>query len=246
MRASRSPCTIAYRNTSSGGRTTGTFNVYGYSLPSSSTKTVASITLPDNTNVDVLAISTVASVAAPTSLTVAASIEQRGRVVVDRRGRHRHRLQRLSRHVGGRRIDDADQQLRPCRPAPPATPMPPPWGATPIITSSRRSTVSRSAPLRTRPAWQCPPAGSTIPVESGRPLQRGGHHHQRHEFLRRLGRQGKCVSETEVGTSVTWNGIAFPLGAPTSTMPSKGSRSPYRRAIMPPCHFWTSLPTATN
>ena len=63
----------AYRNTSSGGRTTGTFDVYGYSFAVDSTKTVASITLPDNSDVVVLAIDVVDPVAAPTSLTVTAS-----------------------------------------------------------------------------------------------------------------------------------------------------------------------------
>jgi hypothetical protein len=60
-----------YRNTSTG-RTDdrGPFDIYGYSFAVNSAKTVASITLPDNSNVDVLSISMVGSVAAPTNLTV--------------------------------------------------------------------------------------------------------------------------------------------------------------------------------
>ena len=54
--ASRSRVATAYRNTSNGGRDSGTFNVYGYSFAVDSTKTVDSITLPNDTNVDVLAI----------------------------------------------------------------------------------------------------------------------------------------------------------------------------------------------
>jgi len=59
-----------YRNTSTG-RTDdrGPFDIYGYSFAVNSAKTVASITLPDNSNVEVLSISVVGSVAAPTNLT---------------------------------------------------------------------------------------------------------------------------------------------------------------------------------
>ena len=61
-----------YRNTSSGGTNNGTFDVYGYSFSVNSAKTIASITLPNNKNVDVLSIQVV-SPAVPTGLTVAAS-----------------------------------------------------------------------------------------------------------------------------------------------------------------------------
>ncbi len=61
-----------YRNTSSGGTNNGTFDVYGYSFTVNSAKTIASITLPNNKNVDVLSIQVV-SPAIPTGLTVAAS-----------------------------------------------------------------------------------------------------------------------------------------------------------------------------
>ncbi len=60
---------MTYRNSSSG-RDNRTFNVYGYSLALDSSKTVASITLPGDRNVEVLAIDEVATVAAPTALTV--------------------------------------------------------------------------------------------------------------------------------------------------------------------------------
>jgi hypothetical protein len=47
----------SYRNTSTGGADhNGPFNVYGYSIPVDSSKTVSSITLPNNKNVQVLAI----------------------------------------------------------------------------------------------------------------------------------------------------------------------------------------------
>jgi hypothetical protein len=59
-----------YRNTSSGGRDNRTFNVYEYTLNiTNSSQTVASISLPNDSNVKVLAISTVAASAAPTALT---------------------------------------------------------------------------------------------------------------------------------------------------------------------------------
>jgi hypothetical protein len=63
-----------YRNISTGGiDNRGPFNVYGYSFAIDSTKTVATITLPADHDVEILAISEVALVAAPTSLTVAAA-----------------------------------------------------------------------------------------------------------------------------------------------------------------------------
>ena len=58
-----------YRNKSNGGRGTGTFEVYGYSLPIDPSKTVESITLPNNPNVAVLAISAAGVTAASPLLT---------------------------------------------------------------------------------------------------------------------------------------------------------------------------------
>src|SRR5208337_3070621 len=47
--------TMAYRDTASGGKDNHTFNVYGYSFALNSAKTVQSLTLPSNSNVEVLA-----------------------------------------------------------------------------------------------------------------------------------------------------------------------------------------------
>jgi hypothetical protein len=60
----------AYRNTANGGRDTSTFNVYGYSFAADGTKTIASITLPNDKNVVIFAMSVVDPAAAPTNLTV--------------------------------------------------------------------------------------------------------------------------------------------------------------------------------
>lgn len=46
----------AYRDTSSGGRDSRTFNVSGYRFALNSSKTVGSITLPNNSNVEILAM----------------------------------------------------------------------------------------------------------------------------------------------------------------------------------------------
>ena len=64
--------TSTYRNTASGGRDSRTFDVYGYTLPLDSSKTVSSITLPNDKHIEVLAISAVSAVAAPTGLTATA------------------------------------------------------------------------------------------------------------------------------------------------------------------------------
>jgi hypothetical protein len=50
----------SYRNTTSGSQANQTVDVYGYSLPVDNTKTISGITLPNNRNVAVLAISLVA------------------------------------------------------------------------------------------------------------------------------------------------------------------------------------------
>lgn len=47
---------MAYRNTSNGGRDNRTFNLYGYAFATNAAKTVKSITLPSNAQVKVLAI----------------------------------------------------------------------------------------------------------------------------------------------------------------------------------------------
>jgi hypothetical protein len=47
---------LAYRNTSGGGTQNGPFNVYGYQFALNSSKTVQSITLPNNANVEILAM----------------------------------------------------------------------------------------------------------------------------------------------------------------------------------------------
>jgi len=51
--------TMAYRDSSSGGKDSRTFLLYGYSFALNNTKTVSSITLPNNANVEVLAITLV-------------------------------------------------------------------------------------------------------------------------------------------------------------------------------------------
>ncbi len=53
--------TTPYRNTGSGGRTTGNTYLYGYVLPTDVTKTVKSLTLPNNRNVVIVAVSLFAS-----------------------------------------------------------------------------------------------------------------------------------------------------------------------------------------
>jgi hypothetical protein len=47
---------MAYRDTSSGGEDNRTFNLYGYAFATNTSKTVASVTLPNNPEVKVLAI----------------------------------------------------------------------------------------------------------------------------------------------------------------------------------------------
>ncbi len=103
-----------YRDTFHGWRDNfGPFDVYGYAFTLNGTKTVQSITLPNDGHVEVLAISMVALVAAPTSLTATSGgFERPGQPCLGQPCRQlNYRLQRLSRHDGRGRIDHADQQL---------------------------------------------------------------------------------------------------------------------------------------
>ena len=51
---------MPYRNTSTGGKDYNSpFDVYGYSIPVDPTRTISSITLPNDTNVKILAITAV-------------------------------------------------------------------------------------------------------------------------------------------------------------------------------------------
>ncbi len=149
--------TTTYRNTSGGGRNNGTFDVYGYSFAIDSAKTVASITLPNDGNVEVLAVDLLANVAAPTHLTATASSSTTANLswTAATGNITGYNVYRGTTAGGNRRRRSTAPR---CRPAPPAMRTPPPWGATPIITSSRRSMAPRSARLRTKPAWRCPPA----------------------------------------------------------------------------------------
>ncbi len=61
---------MAYRAKSTGGVDNHAFNVYEYSLPTDGSKTVQSITLPQDVHVAVLAISGVAPISAPSNLVV--------------------------------------------------------------------------------------------------------------------------------------------------------------------------------
>ena len=59
---------MPYRDTAAGGADHRNFDVYGYILYLDSSKTVSSITLPDDPNIEILAISLKAAIAAPTNL----------------------------------------------------------------------------------------------------------------------------------------------------------------------------------
>jgi hypothetical protein len=50
---------MSYRDTYAGGQNTGTFHLYGYAFGLNSTKVVKSITLPNNGNVVVIAMTVV-------------------------------------------------------------------------------------------------------------------------------------------------------------------------------------------
>ncbi len=63
---------MAYRNLSGGGKDSRTFDVFGYRIALDDTKTIASITLPADKNVEVLAMTAIAAAPAPTGLQAAA------------------------------------------------------------------------------------------------------------------------------------------------------------------------------
>ena len=64
---------MSHYNTSWGSEDSETVNVYGFSFALDSSKTVSSVTLPSNSSVDVLAMTALAPVGSPTSLTATAN-----------------------------------------------------------------------------------------------------------------------------------------------------------------------------
>ena len=74
MRASRSRWRPPIATLRTAATATGTFDVYGYSIAVDPTKTVESITLPNDANVKILSIATQATLDAPTNLTATAAV----------------------------------------------------------------------------------------------------------------------------------------------------------------------------
>ena len=66
---------MGYRNTSSGSKDNRTFYLYGYSLPLNSSKTLQSIRLPNNANVEILALSLVPNLTLPPLITATVALQ---------------------------------------------------------------------------------------------------------------------------------------------------------------------------
>ena len=105
--------TMAFRATGKGGISSQPFYAYEYSLPINSTKTVQSITLPNDSHVDVLAMSSVAPVSTPALGSERHAVGKQHQSQLDRLVRNHHRLRRVPRHNRRRRIAHAPQQHAP-------------------------------------------------------------------------------------------------------------------------------------
>ncbi len=101
----------AYRNVANGGKDSRSFNVYGYVIPLDSSKTVSSIMLPNDKNVEVLAVTAIAAAPAPTGLTAVATAISSGEIdlswatpsgnVTGLQHLSQHRADRISRNQPG-------------------------------------------------------------------------------------------------------------------------------------------------
>ena len=112
MRGESIALTTDYRNTSSGGRIpTARLIVYGYSIAVDPTRTVEQHHAAQRQSRQSLVDDRRGSRGRSDRSDGHAGVDHVGRFVVDGLDRPDHRLQRLSRHDGGRRVGDADRDL---------------------------------------------------------------------------------------------------------------------------------------
>jgi hypothetical protein len=203
----------AYRNTANGGRANGTFDVYGYSLPVSSTKTVASITLPNDTNIDVLAISVVAAVAAPTQLTVAAASSTAADLSWTAS------TGTVTGYNVYRGTTAGGEATTPINSSPLSASATSYVDTTAVGGNTYYYVVKAVNGLAASPASNeagvaMPTSGSTIPVNLTGNYNVAGITTDGTSFTGGLDGNGNALSASHVGTSVSWNGIAFSMGSP--------------------------------
>jgi len=209
----------SYRDTAKGGRTSSTFDVYGYSFTVDSSKTIASITLPDNRNVDVLAITVVDSVSSASNLTVtvpsstAADLSWTAASGGSITGYNIYR----GTIEGGESLT--------------------PLNSTPLSSSTTSYVDTSAVPGNTYyyvvkavngPATSSasneaevtmPTSSSSISVDLSSDYNLAGIVADGSHFSGGIDGNGNALSATELGTSQTWNGITFNI-APATTSPA--------------------------
>ncbi len=207
--------TTAYRNNSGGGRNSGTFNVYGYTFAVDPTKTIESITLPNDKNVNVLAINLVAPVAAPTNLTATAVSSTTadlswtaaaGTIT----GYNVYR----GTTVGGESTTPINSS--------PLSAGATSYADTTAVAGNTYYYVVKAingiavSPASTETGTTMPTSGSTVEVDLASQYNLAGITTDGASFGSGLDGHGNALSETEVGTSQTWGSVNFniaPAGA---------------------------------
>ncbi|HEX4145463.1 MAG TPA: fibronectin type III domain-containing protein [Pirellulales bacterium] len=200
-----------YRNTAGGGRTTGTFNVYGYSLAVNGTKTVASITLPNSTNVDVLAISVVAAVAAPTNLTVTAASSTAADLSWTAAAGT------ITGYNVYRGTTAGGESTTPINSSPLSASATSYVDTTAVGGNSYYYVVKAidglaSSPTSKEVGVAMPTSGAAIPINLTNAYNVPGITSNGTTFSGGLDGNGNALSATQLGTSIAWNGIAFAIG----------------------------------
>jgi fibronectin type 3 domain-containing protein len=205
--------TMPYRNTSTGAADNRSFAVFGYSFTINGSKTVSSITLPDNADVDVLAVTAIGTVATPTALAAtAAASDEVNLSWVD-----------PSSTVTGYNIyrgtASGDEFGSPVN----ATPLPP--GATSfqdtsvlggnkyyyVIQALNGPAVSY---LSNEATATTPVNGNDAQVDLSGNFNHLGLSNDGVTFAGGLDDDGNALSATRLGTGLTWNNVSFQLGTP--------------------------------
>ncbi len=202
--------TTAYRNTSGGSTDNRTFDVYGYIIPVDRSKTVSFITLPNDKNVEVLAINAVAAVAAPTGL--AASAGSSGQISLS--------WAAPDETVTGfnvfRGTLGGGESTTPLNAIPlPATATS--YQDTSVVPGNAYYYVIQalngpaSSPSSTEVSATAPSSGTTTKVDLSAALNLVGITANGTAFTGGLDGVGNALSGTLLGNSQTWNGVSFAI-----------------------------------
>ena len=205
--------TMAYRDLANGTKQNRPFYVYGYSFSLNATKTVSSITLPNDANVKLLSVTLSTATSVPTAPSNLAATAGNGQVTLSWTGTSGATSYNVYRGTTSGQ-EGCCIRASAARRIPTARPP----TARPTSTRSRPSTPSARAANRTRSPPR--PRHGSYAGEPGGLVQPRRHRQRRldiHPHHRRIDGGGAALSANLLGTSQTWNGTPFTIGAPGSS-----------------------------